>query len=564
MKKLGQKILLLIFVISLVAAILLFSANYIIFENHFNSLKEETSKIAIEASSIFDPDKLNDVIATKGEKTSSVDDIRNEMMIFKNDYDIKYIYTFFKTENRVSFLVDGSFIDPYEYGEEYLGDDLNIILEAFAGQNNFTKEPVPEEDLMLISGFSPIKDDAGNIIAVVGIDKDVTSFLDIRSKISLGINSSLIISVFVAILGTYLFSSFITKNIGIINKELLEISRGDLRTDITLNTKDELKTIADSVNELRRGINSLAHSLKEEANELLENSVTLSDVSTEMSSSTREITISTSNIEKDSSKLFNSLNNIWKMLESFSNRLYGIVTGMSTIEQSMIEVEKMTILGKDDMNDLNSNNNIIYESFREIKNRLDNLNTSISRANDIIDAIENISYQTNLLALNASIEAARAGELGKGFSVVAQEIRQLSEESKTSSTDIRNILSSIIEDNSKVVDETNKADTNLEHNKKSFENTYESLNGIISHIEKIMPFIFNIKNEVDRISKDKDHIVINVDESVNVSKNIDIQSRNVHKSTEELELLSENVTDTASNLNQMSAILKKEVDKFTI
>lgn len=190
---------------------------------------------------------------------------------------------------------------------------------------------------------------------------------------------------------------------------------------------------------------------------------------------------------------------------------------------------------------LNDGNNMIQELKHQAKKVMDNsqttkdttnrLNSCISDVEMIIETILNISSQTNLLALNASIEAARAGEAGRGFSVVAEEIRMLSEETKDATNKITDIIKQLTID-------ANEATTSMESSVKS--------------VEKQNDLIENTGDKFISISHDIDKLIDNVEslsELINVILNA---NTNISDSISQLSATSEEVSASSSEGMQLS------------
>lgn len=183
---------------------------------------------------------------------------------------------------------------------------------------------------------------------------------------------------------------------------------------------------------------------------------------------------------------------------------------------------------------------------------------------EIVNTISSIAEQTNLLALNAAIEAARAGEAGKGFAVVADEIRKLAEESKQASSNIANILHEIDEG-------AGDANDAVKQTVEYYKELNEGTNILVKEFDKITGYIDNVNNKVESLSGAAQEQSASAEEMASA---MDTSAKSMASVSEEMEQIasgvkqtaesSEKINETAENLNTLASQLSNLVEKFKI
>lgn len=200
----------------------------------------------------------------------------------------------------------------------------------------------------------------------------------------------------------------------------------------------------------------------------------------------------------------------------------------------------------------------------DVSHSTDKLNKSSANISGITKIISEIAEQTNLLALNASIEAARAGDYGKGFSVVANEIRKLAEECAESAAEINTIIKGIqahSDENIETVDEMmlimDKQNEYIDKTKNSFRKVMDKVLGISEEIDAVT-------ENLNAISEYKDSVIISIQSVTAVSEEISATVQEVSAASLEQSHMVEKVSDIAQDINKMTEELVKAGKVFNI
>ncbi|OAV41022.1 methyl-accepting chemotaxis protein [Clostridium saccharobutylicum] len=225
-----------------------------------------------------------------------------------------------------------------------------------------------------------------------------------------------------------------------------------------------------------------------------------------------------------------------------------MVKEIQVVDSNSREIGSMASDSSNEMNELNISVTNIGKSFKEFYNKIITLGKDINEINEITNLINSISEQTNLLALNAAIEAARAGESGKGFSVVAEEIRNLAEQSKDSSESISKLISEISGNADEIVQESVMMDDEMRNQAKIIENSILSFKKIIGAVDEVIPKIETVKTSAENIENHKNTILNRIDGLSSVSAEVSASSEEISASSEEVNASTEEVASSAQVL----------------
>ncbi|MCF8002192.1 MAG: hypothetical protein K9K76_10085 [Halanaerobiales bacterium] len=302
------------------------------------------------------------------------------------------------------------------------------------------------------------------------------------------------------------------------------------------------------------------------------------DMSTNLSASSQELTATGEELSASAEEIGNAMQTVASGAEEQSAQVEETSATIAELREQISSVNKnsddMAERAENVMDDIESGNQALSSSeasISKVKNNtqttaeaIDSLGQSSEEIGEIVSLINGISEQTNLLALNAAIEAARAGEAGRGFSVVAEEIRELAEQSSDATDDISKLIKSIQEDVEKAVENMEENEEAVEESVEAINTTATSFDKITNEAEDLESLIKNIRDEVEKMNQNSIHVKDSVDEIAEVSETAASNAEEVAASSEQQAASTQTVVDASEELVDMVDRLNDIISRFNL
>lgn len=310
-------------------------------------------------------------------------------------------------------------------------------------------------DKEFYTAYNPIKDKEGNVIGIVfiGIEKSKAEAIGMNFVMKglvtiIAIVAILLIVITVAAI--LIINRMIITPIFVINKNSYELSKGNLTIRLDDGKKDEIGEMSGNFNTFLMKLNGIIGSIKDYSHRIAAGTVQLSGTMNQINSSVTELL-------KSSDVTLKLANN-----------------GGEAVRSTITEIDKIKQVA-----DVGRNN-------------VRNLGSKTNEIGKIVAVINDIAFKTNLLALNAAIEAARAGEAGRGFDVVAEEVRKLAENSAGLTKEITQMVTEIQEETKNVINKMEEINKEVERGVKTANNTGEVLENIVIQTKSLRELVDKI------------------------------------------------------------------------
>lgn len=531
-------------------------------KNTLNSVTEynvsNSAKVAFEYFDLLYPGSYqikNNVLYKGGTKLND-----NFTLIDKLGEVLGYKVTIFQNDTRITTNVTKD-------GERAVGTkaDEKVIKKVLEAGDSYTGTANVVGNELHVA-YIPIKNLANENIGMFFIGVDTKAFIDktIWAFVAvLGIIVLVSTAIILIVFGIF-FKFNVTKPVDYILSALDSISNGNLSNEVKLKSKDELQSIADSLDNTRKNFNLLISDLKNRAEGLAEDSHRLYDSAVETTQASENIT---STIIDFTGKMDDSVDTMEKVFGEFDTLNSEAHIISDYVSDCKVSVEKLKENSDSGMDILGAAVNMILQTEKNVVDTSEFVTEFSNQIKEIItllQAITGISEKTNLLALNAAIEAARAGEAGRGFNVVAEEIRKLAENSRQTVEDIQNITQKIVEGSNNATEAMNKTkevSTKSTNSVKQVQDNFMLINELSNNIENKIDTV----NEYNKGIQNKiEHISNEVSGASKTLKSLNSEINQITASTEEQIATMEELQAVSQELSGTSAKLLDHTAQFKI
>ena len=356
----------------------------------------------------------------------------------------------------------------------------------------------------------------------------------------------------------------INNNINKILEAFEKVSKGDLLVHAEINTGDEFQTLAEGFNSMVDTIKDLVLDINNSSDIILSTSDNMSASANETSIAIDEISITIDQLAQGTITQAEEINEGVTGINKLVAEIRDIEEQTNNMSNISMETNTLSQNGLKHMNTLTEKTKEVNISTKDMSKVIRDMNEATGEIGIITEAINGISSQTNLLALNAAIEAARAGDAGKGFSVVADEIRKLAEQSGTATGKIQVLIESIKEKSELAVSSMDNTQTMVKDQTESVEETREIFGKILESINKFMEGIEKVKSTIEDTNKDTDVVVGTMENISSVAEESSASTEEVSASAEEINATMAEFNETALQLKGLSQELKERLSTFKI
>lgn len=390
---------------------------------------------------------------------------------------------------------------------------------------------------------------------------------ELRTDTNTILKSTVLISILAWILATLaaiLIASKATQPLNMLMKAFANAANGDLTTRVNIKSKDEFGQMGKNFNLMLEGINNLIKDIKVSSQTVLGTSESLGEITAQTTEATREVARTIEEIAGSTNSQAKDTENGAVKINEIAERIESVSSTADYMNDISNETNSLTNKGLEIVKTLTEKSSKTASATGRVNEIVVNVDKSALDIGAISDTISKIAEQTNLLALNAAIEAARAGEHGKGFAVVADEVRKLAEESSNATNEIKQLITSIQNQSKAAVQSMDETKVTVGEQDIAVKETEGIFNQILESVKALIEKVEEINDSSAEMSNQKDTIVDIIGNISAVSEQNSAATQEVSASTEEQLASIEEVEAHTQNLKELSKNLESAINKFSV
>lgn len=400
-----------------------------------------------------------------------------------------------------------------------------------------------------------------NILVLTADESEALAGITTVTGVAVGI---IAIVVLIAIIISFIMGRRLMRPLVKVSTIIEDVANGNIEADFSVvkESNDEIGLIIEKMKELTQSLGSIVGKIRNSSDTMSSNSYELNDTSSQTLAANNEISKAVEDVAEGSTGMAASISKINENLLEMSNETKDINESVNEIRNQTTAVQDSSKIMNDKIKSMQDSSHKMDEGISAISKRIETVNTTVDKVSNIVSVIEEISSETNLLSLNASIEAARAGDAGKGFAVVAQEIRVLSDNTNTELENIKQIISSLVEECRYCVQASGTIVEDNAKQKEEIKAVLDEFGSLDEQIQKTAEKADEIEELVTAMIELNDDITKSSNSLTDVSAANAAATEEMNANIEELNAMMHGVSEMAGHMNDESDGLKKALSFF--
>lgn len=505
---------------------------------------------------------------------SPVKGSNNEMLgvltglVNMENFTAKFLQNMNAGDNAYPILVDSKKQIQYHPNQELIGKPMeesalppgltDILTTDKTEKGSYT---YTDNGIEYVVTYAPIPTTNFGLYLHIPVDSITGAVSSVNTNVTI-----IVLAVLAAVIGlAYMVSLQISRPITGVASVANRISAGDLTVEkLTIKSRDEVGQLSQSVNAMVDNLRTVIQQVNGSAADLASSAEQLSVNAEHTSKATEQIATTIQEVAYGAEKQVQSVEESVTAIQGVSMGVEQVAANAENAAESAIEASQIAVDGNQKLHVAINQMQLIDRTVNDIADIVKRLGASSQEIGQIVQVITAIAEQTNLLALNAAIEAARAGEQGRGFAVVADEVRKLAEQSAKSAQQIEQLIGAIQHESNQAVQSMEKGTKEVALGLEVVNNAGQSFEQIQDSVNQVASKIQEVKAYSQQMAVGTKHAVELVSVIEDVAVNSADGTQSVSAATEEQLAAMEEVTSSAGSLARIAEELQSHVNKFKV
>ena len=482
----------------------------------------------------------------------------------QREYHLDQLHKFLAETSKDSFVVDrkGDVMahSQYEVGPDEPNRSESVFMTSGLDSGNYELQPKGKNYKAMMHYIKEPKSQFTVVVATHSEEALKLARLSALMIIVVGIImfiAAILVSVFIA-------NSFVSPILDV-NDSVAKLADGYfMKVDNYEGRKDEFGEMVNNTNNVIDRLMNIISSIRDSAETVAVSSEKLSDTSAHISSTADTVSSAVNEISRGAMQQANEIQRATENVSNIDSAVSEVQMSTETLTELSDRMKEASEASSHSLSNLRESSNTMTSRIDEISKTITATQDAVSNINEKVEGITSIATQTNLLSLNASIEAARAGEMGRGFSVVAEEIGKLANDSKEMADDIRRVMDILLQQSKAAVEASDDVrKSNLEQ-QKALGEAFESVSGMLGDIDETVNGVKAISENAQTCVSSKDVVADSMTSLSAISEENAASAEQTGNSMNELSETVSSLAGSAESLKETAGQLHQEVEFFKL